>query len=328
MKKELISHKVYLFTLTLVSVLFLIHNAITEFRPNSDQLVTISFALKYNDPSLFSRDVFFNYSYNNYAKGYIILLGSFMRLLGDQRLAHLCLSAILNSFFLFSMYALLFDATHDKKVSVCVGVAAILFRASFGGTYWGLGGLRSVQARSVVLAILPMLILLFFKWYDSFKLMFVFLLTGIMALMHPPSSLYLAMILGVVMFLASGLSRTNFKRLALAFFSYFLGSLPYLWSYIQGERMMPMIMIPSRYGNYQTAVLELPSVFYTFPPPFKTIRWVSFYALIPLCLAVAGIYWRKKELGFDHRDKLWQSFTIGVLFISFGGIVVARRGRK
>lgn len=98
--------------------------------------------------------------------------------------------------YLFGMYYLLFYFTKNTYSSLLVSILSIVPRFVFFEEHWGFGPLFSTQPKDLIYSLLPLLFLLFIYHRNNLKsLCILFLTTGIIGNIHPPTAFNITLLL-------------------------------------------------------------------------------------------------------------------------------------
>lgn len=202
-------------------------NPIAEIH--GDQINIVTMVLSKKNPANFTRDIIFG---GRMADNYPVLvrwiIGFFIEkfgVIGGHRVIQFPLSVT----YLLVMYGVLYYLTRSVPAAVLTAMGSVMWRWSMGETYWGLDRVQAVQPRSFAIIFFPVLLILLWKFRDSWKLLIPFFGIGLTFNINPPSSLSFAVLSWWSLFLVSLRDRNRILRLIAGAVVFVVGSAPYLF---------------------------------------------------------------------------------------------------
>jgi len=279
-----------------------------------DQATILTARLKQRDPSLFARD--FVAADPRFMSEYPPLFGRLMEatrgLAGDWVLAFRLWLIPMGLAYLVAMYVFLRPIVRSGGAAILTAILSLPAVPTLGATYWGLGPVGFVQTRSLALPLAPLCVWLTLRWERSWKLPVVFALLGVMANVHPVSTILLAGALGPTLLARRGLSRRALARLAACAAAFVLGALPFALRFAHGTAA-PIAaadvaeanrIIQERYAYQFLSTVPL------------SLGALGGWALV---VAAAGLGWRAARKRLDDRDRFLGLFGLAVVVTSLGG---------
>jgi len=285
---------------------------------SSDQVNIATLLLKYREPSLFPGDPALRLL-DFYPKTYVGVLDLVVSATGGVKRALLCLGAVLALVFAAGMYLLLYDATGDRWIAAVLAVAALWFRAAFGGSEWQVLDFGAFLPRTITLAMAPWLLLACGRAVGRWSLVGLFAALGIAANFHPLSAMFLAMAFGVALLLIGGRRARHVAILAVSVVVFWAAAAPYFLEIRRavraaGEAAATSVAAPSPELIEEVMKARTPALFF---PHWRTIRWVAFYLVVPAAVGAWGFWTRRRR--FADRDRAAVAFFAGVLVVAIGG---------
>jgi len=284
----------------------------------SDQIGIGTLLLKYEDPMLFPAEQGLR-PLDLYPKAYLGLLNILVLATGEIKEAFFLLGTFLLIAFAVGMYVLLYDSTGNPWMAAVLAVASLWFRASFGGHHWQSCSFDAFLPRLITLAMVPWLLLACSHWLGQWKLTAVFAALGVAANYHPLSALFLATIFGLTLLLVPGARVRHIAILAVSVLIFSTAAAPY---FLEANRAL-RAEAARRASEGPTPTPEQieqarqATAYAVFPPPWKTIRWVSFYLALPALVGACGLWLRRRRLNDCHRTVV--AFLGGVVLVAIGG---------
>ena len=285
-----------------------------------DQITTAAMVLKDLDPNLFPNDpVLGGTNYQIYAPPVRWLMGVATRLTGgDVEDGARLLVPFLLMVFLSSMYLLLNEFTDRSLVSFVVSLAAASRRPTFPDTFFGVWGMQSILARSFFLAFLPLVIWLFWRYRHDRRVIWSFLLLGLISNFHPTGGYAMTPILLLTLLLIRGINRKTIIDLAAGGLMAVVGIFPFLFDYMNHpSELLVGSEVLGAVALYPVSAERFTTRGYVLPIPsgilIKTLS--NFADLIFLTLMAFLIRWRTK----NDEDAFILKLAFSVLVVTIGG---------
>ncbi len=251
--------------------------------PGGDQANVAAMLLAEQDPAAFRADPLFGNPrlWSFYLPAYRALLSTLWGLAGDLGLAHRLLAALCAGIYVAGATLLFSRASASLAAGALVAVASTTVRDALGGTYWGAGPISTAQPRTVALALVPWLLLASLRASGSRAAPLPLLGAGLLANVHPPTALFLA----IGLLAADAMRRTPPTRIGLGAAAAVLGALPAVLA-IAASRGSAGSVEPATLAEI-VAERFAPDLL---PPPRQFIWRALVAALLPAVLAVLA--WR------------------------------------
>jgi hypothetical protein len=198
---------------------------------NGDQQEINVIVEKRLDPSILQRDALYGTpAIYLYTPSFIWLQATVAHWRGRDPVAALyALVWPVGVIFLLGHYVL-FRSVAGSPVAAALGaVSALTIRNSLSGDYWGFDGLRSVQPRTLVAAVVPLLLLLFLRWRRHAAFPVYFLCLGLLSNLHPVSALHLAQVTAGGHILLQRFRWRAIRHVAVGVLLFVLGASPLLF---------------------------------------------------------------------------------------------------
>jgi hypothetical protein len=291
-----------------------------------DQITTASMVLKDQNPALYPQDpTFSDGRYRIYIPALRAIINFATQLAGNNiEAGHRLLVPLILFVFLCSFYILLVSLTNNPGLSALISILAALQRPIMPSTFWGVWGLSSLYARSFFLAFLPLVIWLFWRWRSSWRVVWVFLLLGIISNLHPTGGYVMTPMLMLTLLLDRGLSQRAIGQILVGGTLALLGISPFVWDYLQYPRelLVGSDFLGGAVGLYPVDPARFQGQGYAFPIPWHTIRdSILIGGDVSMLAALAWLTrWRRKEP--VDRFLLW--LALAVLAVSFGGTAITQ----
>lgn len=185
------------------------------FSPSSDLNVHIPIAFKLHDPRLYSTDpVFGSSGWKLHTRLdsllFPLLLGWLFPILGGIRPVLIVLAFILGLVFVVGIYGLTYYLSGDFLAGVIAAFLASLDYPALGGVQLGFAP-ASVLPRNFVVAVSPIIVVLFLRWRDGKSLWVLYASLGLMTIFHVLAPLHLVLILTLALIAISTLSWSSLK---------------------------------------------------------------------------------------------------------------------
>ena len=271
---------------------------------SSDIIVDVAYRMKINDPSLFTEDKWFDIMFSVYPALFNTFVASAGELIDSDKVARVAIKYILYVIFISSLYFLGYYLSGKRLIAAMFALMSAYGHKAINGVFWGLH-VGQIESQDVVTFLIPGLFLLFLKWKDDFKKMFLlFFVLGVLINFHAISAGFLGMAFLLTYFL-SGISFKRFWECVYFGVALLVGGLPYLWSYFS-----------SAAGGSVSVDLLLYRMPYVFN--HSILESVLFMGLA-LVLGFLGYYFCKKK----ENDKVLFWFFVSVMLISVLGIIAS-----
>jgi hypothetical protein len=240
MGKRLVAGSRTGWVIALVFVLFTAYHSYYSFvlmkttgSLEGDQLQIGYTLLKQMNPALFARDLLFEDQslVKLYTPGYMWLIRLIMALTGDYGMALVFLTPVVMLLYLAGMYALAFEVTKSRFIALLISLVSCFTSHTVAAEYWGAINVRLMVPRTLLLAFIPWLFLLAFRWLPGnrpWQLPLLALLAGLVGNLHPNSGLFFVQFLLGLILLQHGLSRKSLVNLALCTLAAAAGASPTL----------------------------------------------------------------------------------------------------
>ena len=203
-----------------------------------DQITTSAMVLKDINSELFPNDpVLSSDRYKIYAPPVRIILKIATNLSGgDVEQGSRLVIPFLLIVFLFFMYLLLNELTHNSLVSFVVSLAAASRRPTLPDSFFGIWGMQSVFARTFFLAFLPLVFWLFWRYRHDRRVVWSFLLLGVISNFHPTGGYTMTPILLLTLLFCRGFNRDTIIDLFIGGVLAVVGIFPFILDYLNYPR--------------------------------------------------------------------------------------------
>lgn len=283
-----------------------------------DQINIVTMVFSEELPDNFARDpIWSNRVFQHYpslARKTISFLIKRFGITGAHRVFQIPLSIA----YLFAMYGTLYYLTRSVPAALVVSLFSMMWRWSLGATYWGLDRLQAVQPRSMAIIFIPTLFILIWKFRNSWWLLILFFITGLLFNINPPSAFYFAVLSWLSLFLFSLNDKNRILSVILAGLAIMLGALPFICINI-AVRKQGAIDFSSQMLNEYILALQYRLRFMNLPlSADKWSRAIMFGFSFPLILStIAWCIRGNKRNRFDY-------FLLIFFLFSFVGTVFAQ----
>lgn len=290
-----------------------------SWRLVDDQVTVAAMVLKDIKPELFPNDpLLSNDFYKIYAPPVRGIIGAASILMGDIEMGHRLLVPILALIFQITFYALIFSFVKNVPVSALITVAAVATRRSIPHSFFGVLGMEAIYARTFFLAFAPLVILLFWHWRDSRKVVWAFLLLGIISNFHPTGGYTMTPMLAIALILYRGIRVQTLVDLGLGLVMALVGISPFLFDYFNyPQELLVDNGLLSAVSLYPVSPERFAGRGYVFPLPPSLVAKSFMIGLDVLLFSLIAlvIRWKSKS---DH-NRFIISLAIGALGASLGG---------
>ncbi|MBN1393351.1 MAG: hypothetical protein JW947_11200 [Sedimentisphaerales bacterium] len=267
---------------------------------NPDQLNIVVMQLAKEYPENFARDPILS---GNAADFYPYLYRIFISKVTEKfgiTGGHLILQFPLTLTYLVVMYYVLYTLTRSVPAALLISLFSCLWRYSMGASYWGMDRLQAVQPRSFVLILIPLLLLMAWRYRQSWLFLVVFGVLGLLVNISPPSALFFAMPLWFATLDERRPTKQKQLLLAGAVVVMIICAWPFIYSHITTRTETEALSAEER-GMFVEAMKLRFSRMSSFPEPLKNIGKVILSFSPVLLLAIAGWALRGRNRGpFDR----------------------------
>ncbi|MCE5326953.1 MAG: hypothetical protein LLG01_11125 [Planctomycetaceae bacterium] len=297
-------------------------------RLDREQLQLATAAVKRHSPELFPRDMVFGPSRMSEMHPPLFLAIMEMVLIPtdyrDPTLPFRVLAPIVALVYLCGMYSLMRRHCRSWSISALVAVASSVVIETMGRCFWGAGAMTFVTPQGLVIAVTPLIALALLIYANQWRVLLVFLATGLLANIDMTAATNLMLVLLVVY-----LAGQNWKPRALAMGAACLlcaaaAAAPYVWYFytLAGRtaefRMAPYI------GQYAPMVsLQDSGILYG---PGKLLgdlgQWGGMLAAPVILTAVVLSLverFRVRDLKFWL---VWTAAALGAATVLYGGMYI------
>ncbi|HSB71888.1 MAG TPA: hypothetical protein VLT62_21370 [Candidatus Methylomirabilis sp.] len=258
-----------------------------------DQHLNLVLVLEGEDPTLFSRDLVFGGQdvTSEYIPLYIGFLRLAYRVFGDLATGYKLLVFPLTILYLCGAYFVFLRCCRMPGVAVALAVfSSFLQSVPLAEEFFGVGPIGWVVARTIMTSAFPFLFLAFSSWIDRpRKLLLVFLAIGLLANVHPVSSLDVAAFLGITYLLEMGGSLRSWGILAGMGGATLVGAAPIFWA--QLHHMAKQTAVAQRpEGTLVARIVKEHLGFILYPPPtFSSLAPVVVHGLTLALMAFSVV---------------------------------------
>jgi len=196
------SHAVYLGLLILIGGITLLFLYASQdmlrhpFNSTADATIYAQVGFRLNDPRLYANDPVIPIWARDFPTVFFALLPARLQSLQNVGPTYLSLGLTFGLVFAAGVYLLIYEVFGKRDVALLTALIAMLVSRSLMQTPGGWGA-RLITPRYTVFGLSPSLLWLYWRWRQSWKVVFVFASLGILLLMHPRFSIYPATLLGV-----------------------------------------------------------------------------------------------------------------------------------
>jgi len=285
--------------------------------PDQINIVTLQLAEEY--PENFARDpIFSGNAAHFYPYLYRVIIKKFIDKFGLVG-GHRILQFPLTIGYLVVMYFVLYALTRSVPASLIVTLFSSLWRDSMGASYWGMDRLQTVQPRSFVLVLLPLLLVMAWKYRQSWWFLVVFGVLGLLMNISPPGALFFAIPLWIATLGEGRLTKQKLQLLAGAIAALIIGAGPFIYSHITARTEAVAALSPQERQLFMEALQFRFSRMSSFPEPLGTVGTVILSFSPVLLLATAGWALRGQNRGpFDRWLLIFFLFTmIGFVVLQY-----------
>jgi len=227
--------------------------------------------------------------------------------------------------FLLGMYALLWRQTMSSATSTFVAVLSTTMMSTFDGWHWGVGAISSITPEGLVVAISPLLMLAYLKYFNDRRIVLIFMLMGLCGNIDIVSSINMALV-AMLTFLACH----RFNRQAMAVgvsgvFLFMIGALPNI-----SHLLMVHAQIEQAVG--QVAPIDFATVMRAFDMSYYEVTYPELlmplwqWGLYPLTLAAVSlvVLWRLDKFRSQFIDMwVWMSISSLIVMLGFHALATA-----
>jgi hypothetical protein len=208
------------------------------------------------------------------------------------------LAALLGLTFAFGIYWLTYELSGDPLAGIIAVFLGSLSYRVLGGVQLGFSPPRVIP-RNFVVALAPIIIVLFLRWRASGRLWLLFALLGLMANFHALASLHLTLMLTLVLLLVSRFSWAALKQLLLG------GCAAVLCAILAILRAVPILTAAASVSSEQASVLHDRYAFAV------RVSWIEVLflvvSLLPL-LVLCGLGFYRALRRPGHRNPAWKAY--------------------
>jgi hypothetical protein len=216
--------------------------------------------------------------------------------------------------YLVGVYALLWRQTRSWSVSAFVAVLSTAVTYTLGDWYWGIGSLASITPETLCLVTVPLVLLAYLRYEDSWRVLLVFGFVGLLANTSFVTAMNIALVLWIV-FVARHHHRSQGWPMAIgAAMAAAVCAAPYALYYAS-------LVEPAPPGEGATAVtayraFRLAGMDVLYPDLLRSLLYWLLWGGI-LAVPAIGVLLRVER--FRVRDiDLWGWFMAGGVFVSLG----------
>ncbi len=219
--------------------------------------------------------------------------------------------------YLSGMYWLLWRQCRSWSVAVLVAVLSMVVLFVGADSYWGLGPLASMQADAVALAPVPLLAGLLMRPGRS-RTLWVFLVVGLLANVHAPTGLSLALVFGLTVLGQGRLRAHSWLTVLLGALCVLGGASPVLAHYAALARWAPAgVEWTTVAAAFDRAGLDV-----LYPQLLgPAMEWLAHTAV--LWLGVLVVFFRAERLRASNR-RAWVWMLVGALLVGLWGQGIAQ----
>ena len=290
-----------------------------SWRLVDDQITVAAMVLEDVKPELFPNDpLLSNDFYKIYAPPVRAILGVSVKVIGAVEAGHRLLVPFLSFIFLLTFYTLIYNFIDNIPISAFISIAAVPMRRIIPNSFFGVLGMEALYARTFFHALVPLVILLFWRWRDSRKIVWAFLLLGIVSNLHPTGGYTMTPMLAIALIVYRGIKKQTFIDLALGLTLALIGISPFIWDYLTyPQDLLVENGLLSAVALYPVSSDRFAGRGYVFPLPPALIIKSLIVGLDVLLFSTLGVLikWKSKS---DH-GRFVIALAIGALGASLGG---------
>jgi hypothetical protein len=267
------------------------------------------------DPGLLARDALYHHDPARLHVPWFLQLhaAAARRLGGDVATALAWLTWPMGAVYLVSHYALFRALTAHRTAAALAALGSLAARNALGGDFWGFDGVRSAATRTIVAALVPLLLLLFAAWRRRRDFPLFYLLLGALFNVHPVSAYHLAQATAVAHVALERARPRAIVQVLGGIALFVLGGLPYL---------VPFLSARDRVDDPATLALARAALDYRFdylfyPIAANALLSVLLHASLPLA---AWLLWRRRAPA-RLRASL-DAVAVSALVLALGGTAV------
>jgi hypothetical protein len=233
----------------------------------------------------------------------------------DLTLPFRTMAGVLTMVFLCGMYALLYRQTRSWSVSAYVAVLGSTVTHTLARSYWGVGSLASVTPQGVVTALLPLIMLAYLHYENTWRVLLVFAAVGLLGNVHIVSAGNLTIILLIVYLVRMRFSPAAWPMAIACLLCAGAAAIPYAGYYwhlrVAAAPAGAEIDAAEVYQAFRLGGLAV-----LYPGMLKDLLyWLALVAVL-LVPAVAVL---SRVERFRVRDlSAWVAFGCGALFVALG----------
>ncbi len=209
------------------------------------------------------------------------------RLGGDVEAALVWLAWPMGALYLVGHYALFRALSGSRAAAGLAALSALTIRNGLGGDFWGFDGVRSAATRTIVAALVPLLLLLFVAWRRSRTFPLFYLLLGVLFNVHPVTAYQLAQATAVAHVVLERLRPRAILQVAGGVALFVIAALPYLVPFFaaRDDASDPATLSLARAALHY----KFPYLLYPIAP--SALLSVLFHVSLPLG---AWLVWRRR----------------------------------
>ncbi|MCE5279837.1 MAG: hypothetical protein ABFD92_03515 [Planctomycetaceae bacterium] len=297
-------------------------------RLDREQLQLATAAMKRHNPDLFPRDMVFGPGRMSEMHPPLFLGAMEMVLIPtdyrDPTLPFRVLAPIVAMVYLCGMYALMYRHCRSWSISALVAVASSAVMETVGQCFWGAGALTSVTPQGVVIAVTPLVVLALMIYWHDWRVLLVFLATGVLANVDMTAATNLMLVL-----LVAYLAKHNWRPRALAMGAACVGcavaaAAPYVWYFYTLSDRTAELNINPYIGTYAPMVsLTQSGILYGFDALLGDLGLWGGMLAAPVILTAVVLSLVER---FRVRDlKFWLVWTAASLCVAtvlYGGMYI------
>lgn len=230
--------------------------------------------------------------------------------------------------FLLGMYALLWRQTMSSATSTFVAILSATMMSTFNGWHWGVGAISSITPEGLVVAVSPLLVLAYLKYFNDRRIMLVFLVMGLCANVDFVSAMNLAIISLMVLLACHRCNRQALAVCVCSIFLFIVGALPgishMLAVHAQVLKAFPNAAAPDFATIMQAFSLSYYEVTY---PGLLVPLWQ--WGLYPLTLAAVSlvVLWRLDKFRSQFVDLwVWMAISALIVMLAFHAMAMGAAG--
>ncbi len=294
--------------------------ALNDQNVTAEQVRPATAALKEHDTSLFPHDPVYGPS-GKWRMNSPIVQGMLKCVFipagyDDPLLPFRLFAGVVAMLYMTGMYALLYQQTRSWSVSVYVAIMSAAVMETLPGLTWGFGALEATDPATMCMATLPLLLLAYLRFEKQWQLLFVFACIGLLANVHLATATNIAVILGIVYMVRSGLRWRAAAMFVLCGLAATAMAVPHVW-YLLGLRESMSTGAESVYRSARDALnLANMQIFYS-EMPKGLLEWRLLAALVMLGITSALVLTRIERYRVRKR-RVWIWLLVAALLVGFG----------